>query len=128
MNKFTYMRFTFSSILILCLAFLLYLPFRLSADDTVYTKVDVNPVPTKTPPPDYPEDLRDKEVTGVVAVVIVIDEKGSVISATISKSSNPGFDAPALEAVKKWKFKPAQIAGAPVKMKLSVPLRFNLDQ
>jgi protein TonB len=107
---------------------LLCLPFRLAADDTIYTKVDVNPVPVKTPPPDYPESMKRQGVSGVVAVSIVIDETGTVISATVSKSSQPEFEAPAINAVKKWKFKPAQKDGAPVKMKVTVPIRFNLEE
>jgi len=99
----------------------------LMADDTVYTKVDVNPVPVKTPPPEFPYQMKRDGVSGVVAVMIVIDETGAVASCTISKSSNPAFEDPAVAAVKKWKFKPAQKDGAPVKMKLTVPIRFNLE-
>ena len=103
------------------------LPFSAAADDTIYTKVDVNPVPVKTPPPDYPEGMKRQGVSGVVAVSIVIDEKGAVVSATVAKSSQTEFEAPAMDAVKKWKFKPAQKDGAPVKMKVTVPIRFNLE-
>jgi len=113
---------------LLLLAVVVCLPLRLAADDTVYTKVDVNPVPVKTPPPDYPNDLRRQGVSGVVAVTITIDETGSVTSSTVSKSSNPDFEAPALAAVKKWKFKPAQKDGAPVKMKVTIPIRFNIEE
>ncbi len=98
------------------------------ADDTIYTKVDVNPVPVKTPPPDYPSAMKREGTSGVVAVSIVIDEKGSVASCTVTKSSHADFEGPALDAIKKWKFKPAQKDGVPVKMKLTVPLRFNLEE
>ena len=103
------------------------LPLHLNADDTIYTKVDVNPVPVKTPPPEYPEAMKRQGVSGVVAVSIVIDEKGVVTSTAVAKSSQVEFEAPAMEAVKKWKFKPAQKDGAPVKMKVTVPIRFNLE-
>lgn len=103
------------------------LPLLASADDTIYTKVDVNPVPVKTPPPDYPEAMKRQGISGVVAVSIVIDEKGTVVSASVAKSSQPDFETPALDAVKKWKFKPAQKDGAPVKMKVTIPIRFNLE-
>ncbi|MFT3868562.1 MAG: energy transducer TonB [Nibricoccus sp.] len=103
------------------------LPLTAAADDTIYTKVDVNPVPVKTPPPDYPDAMKRQGVSGVVAVSIVIDEKGSVVSTTVAKSSQPEFETPAMEAVKKWKFKPAQKDGVPVKMKVTVPIRFNLE-
>jgi periplasmic protein TonB len=98
------------------------------ADDTVHTKVDENPVPVKTPPPKYPDSLKREGVSGVVAVVLVIDEKGGIMSSTISKSSHPDFERPALEAVKNWKFKPAKKDGNPVKVRVTIPLRFNVDE
>lgn len=109
------------------LAVFALVPFQLCADDTIYTVVDVNPVPVKTPPPEYPEDLKRLGVNGVVAVSIVIDEKGKVISATIAKSSRRDFEASALEAIKKWTFKPAKKDGVAVKVRVTIPLRFDLE-
>lgn len=108
-------------------AALALLPLSVFADDTIHTKVDINPVPVKTPPPDYPESMKRQGVSGVVAVSVVIDEKGAVVSATVAKSSQAEFEAPAMDAVKKWKFKPAQKDGAPVKMRVTIPIRFNLE-
>ncbi len=97
------------------------------ADDTIYTKVDDNPVPIKTPPPKYPDSLKRDGISGVVAVILVIDEKGSIQEASISKSSHHDFEKPALDAVKNWKFKPATKDGNPVKVRVTVPLRFNVS-
>jgi len=109
-------------------AILACLPLCSFADDTVYTKVDVNPVPVKTPPPDFPDTMKRQGISGVVAVAIVIDETGIVTSANVSKSSSSEFEAPALAAVKKWKFKPAQKDGAAVKMRVTIPIRFNVEE
>lgn len=103
------------------------LPLTAQADDTIYTKVDENPVPVKTPPPRYPDSLKREGVSGVVAVTIVIDEAGLVTSTSVSKSSHPDFERPALEAVAKWKFKPAKKDGAAVKVKVTLPLRFSVE-
>jgi protein TonB len=103
------------------------LPSRSLADDTIYTKVDENPVPVKTPPPKYPDSLKREGVSGVVAVQIVIDETGVVASSSILKSSHPDFEKPALDAVRNWKFKPAKKDGTAVKVKVTVPLRFNVE-
>lgn len=100
---------------------------RMLADDTIYNKVDVNPVPMKTPPPIYPEALKREGGSGVVAVVIVIDEKGAVASAVVAKSSNSGLNEAAIEAVKKWKFKPAVKDGEKVKMRVTIPISFSLE-
>lgn len=101
---------------------------RLFAEDVIYTKVDVKPVPVKTPPPIYPEELKREGVSGVVAVSIVIDEKGLVASATVVKSSNPNLNDAAIAAVKKWKFKPGQKDGEPVKTRVTIPINFSLDE
>ncbi|MDX2186487.1 MAG: energy transducer TonB [Opitutaceae bacterium] len=98
------------------------------ADDTVYTQVDEKPVPLKTPPPRYPDAMKREGVSGIVAVSIVIDEGGNVIKATVAKSTNPEFDSPAVEAVEKWKFKPAKKDGNAVKVKVTVPLRFTAEE
>ncbi|MFT3784205.1 MAG: energy transducer TonB [Nibricoccus sp.] len=82
----------------------------------------------KTPPPAYPEAMKRQNVSGVVAVSIVIDETGMVVSATVAKSSQVEFEDAAIAAVKKWKFKPAQKDGAPVKTKVTIPLRFNVEE
>ncbi|MFT3783622.1 MAG: energy transducer TonB [Nibricoccus sp.] len=117
----------FNRLTLYVVLFLGFLSMPVWADDTVYTKVDVNPVPVKTPPPEYPYQMKRDGVTGVVAVTIVVDEKGAVATATVAKSSHADFEASAIEAVKKWKFKPAQKDGAPVKMRVTIPIRFNLE-
>ncbi|MBE2213544.1 MAG: energy transducer TonB [Opitutaceae bacterium] len=94
------------------------------ADDSI-TKFDKPPVPTKTPPPTYPASL--KGVNGMVAVVVIIDESGSVVDATVTKSSDPAFENPSIEAIKRWKFKPAEKDGQAVKAKVTIPVRFNAE-
>jgi len=113
---------------LLVLIGLALLPLQLRADDTIYTKVDENPVPVKTPPPRYPDSLRREGVSGMVAVTIVIDEAGAVSSTAVSKSSHPDFERPALDAVAKWKFKPGKKDGAAVKVRVTLPLRFNVEE
>jgi periplasmic protein TonB len=88
---------------------------------------DVRPVPTKTPPPEYPHSLKRDGVSGVVAVKVLIDATGSVAECSVSKSTNPGFEEAALEAVKKWKFKPAKKDGAPVEARLIIPIHFQIN-
>ena len=86
------------------------------------------PVPVRTVPPDYPSELRRDGVSGVVMITCVIDEKGDVQDPTIEKSSNPSFNPSALAAVKKWKFKPARLDGAPVSKKVTIPLKFTVEE
>jgi len=96
--------------------------------DGVYTKVDENPSPVKTAKPVYPSELRRDGIEGLVAVSVVIDETGDVISSKVAKSSNKAFESAALDAISKWKFKPAKKDGKTVKVKVTIPFRFSIDE
>lgn len=86
------------------------------------------PVPVRTVAPDYPRDLRDQKVSGVVMVKCTIDEQGNVSETEVSKSSNEGFDKFAIDALKKWKFKPARQDGSPIAMTVTIPIKFVAEE
>jgi len=108
-------------------ALLAAVPLFAQDADGIYTKVDEKPTPIKTAAPRYPSILKRDGISGLAAVQVVIDEKGKVISATVVKSTHPDFDRPALEAIERWTFKPAKVGGNPVKMRLTIPFRFNAE-
>ena len=85
------------------------------------------PVPVRTVPPEYPDELRREGVSGLVMVKCSIDEQGNVTETLVEKSSNTAFEKPALAAVKKWKFKPAKQDGNPVAIKVSIPIKFVFE-
>jgi protein TonB len=85
------------------------------------------PVPVRTVAPEYPNELRRDGVSGVVMVKCTIDEQGNVVDPTVEKSSNGAFEKPAIDALKKWKFKPAKQDGAPVAIKVSIPIKFVFE-
>lgn len=85
------------------------------------------PVPVRTVPPEYPAAMRDKKASGVVTVNCLVDEKGNVSESRVEKSTNEAFDQAALEAVKRWKFKPARQDGNPVSIRVSIPVRFVFE-
>ncbi len=93
----------------------------------VSPKVDEPPVPIKTHAPAYPEDLRQRGVSGVAMITAVVDESGTVLAAESNKASHEHFKQPAIDAVKHWKFKPAQLAGKPVKVRINIPVQFSVD-
>ncbi len=88
-------------------------------------KDDERPMPVKSVAPMYPEAMRRDHVSGIVMLRVVIDENGDVVERTVAKSSRPEFEAPALEAVQQWKFKPAKRAGMAVKATVTIPLKFS---
>ncbi len=85
------------------------------------------PVPVRTVPPDVPNELSRNGGTGLVTVNFLVDEQGAVQDAKIEKSSAPFLEEPALKAVKKWKFKPAKKDGVPVAIRVSIPIKFEVE-
>jgi protein TonB len=85
------------------------------------------PVPVRMVPPKFPSDMRREGTGGVVTVKCTIDEKGNVTDPVVEKASNDAFIAPALEALRKWKFKPAKKGGTPVALKVSIPIQFSIS-
>ncbi len=83
------------------------------------------PVPVRTVPPVFPEDMRRDGVSGVVTVSILIDEKGNVTEPKVVKTTHEAFSQPAIEALSKWKFKPAKQAGEAVAMRVNIPIQFT---
>jgi protein TonB len=92
------------------------------------TEYDTRATPVKTPPPDYPGNLKIDGISGVVAVKVIIDESGTVIECSVTKSSNVDFDQSAIAAVKNWKFTPALKGGSPVKSRMVIPIHFRIDE
>jgi periplasmic protein TonB len=102
---------------------ILTIAFAIASTVVAQTKIDP-PVAVRQVAPEYPEQLKDQHVMGLVVVKCTVDTQGNVIDPQIEKSSNEGFDQSALTAIKKWKFKPAQKDGAPVALKVSIPIKF----
>lgn len=76
--------------------------------------------------PDYPIILRASRLRGEVLVEFVVSEEGKVEDATIARTTNPAFNEPALEAIRKWTFQPAMQNNKAVKAKLQQPVTFDL--
>lgn len=75
--------------------------------------------------PVYPELARLAELEGVVLLKVGIDEQGRVREAIVLESV-PGLDEAALEAVRRWRFRPARQRDVPVPVWYYVPIRFSL--
>ena len=85
------------------------------------------PVPVRTVAPTYPDEMRRSGASGLVLVNCLIDERGAVTDPKVEKSSNAAFERPAIEALQKWKFKPATENGAAVSVRISIPIKFIVE-
>lgn len=78
--------------------------------------------------PEYPSNLRKRNIESRVIVSLKIDKKGESHAIEIYKSSGyNSFDQAALEAVKDWKFEAAELEGEKVEVIVNIPIRFKLN-
>jgi len=90
-------------------------------------KVRRKPKLEKNVRPPYPEDLRELEVEGLVALELVVDETGRVSSAKILRRLHPTLDKLAGEAAMELEFAPATVDGAAVQVKIPWEFIFVLE-
>jgi len=77
--------------------------------------------------PVYPSTARRRRLQGVVVVTVEVTADGAAQSVVVQRSSGyPVLDSAALDAVRNWRFTPAQRAGQSVSAAVQVPIRFRL--
>jgi periplasmic protein TonB len=93
-----------------------------------FWKVEVKPQPVNIPTPAYPEMARNAGIEGQTVVEALVDVDGSVADARVLKSAgNQSLDAAAIEAARRAKFTPAKQRDKPVRVWVSIPFRFTLQ-
>lgn len=86
--------------------------------------VDVRPVATREIEPDYPSELGSI-LTGKALVAFTVRADGKVADASVVQADDVLFGEAAVAAVSKWRFHPAQIKGAPVDCRMTLPFVFD---
>lgn len=76
----------------------------------------------------YPEIAKRAGVEGTVYVEAFVDETGAVTRVVVVKGIGAGCDEAAMAAVQKTKFRPGKQRGKPVKVRMSIPIRFRLQK
>jgi protein TonB len=85
--------------------------------------VDVRPVATREIEPDYPFDL-ESILTGKAVVAFTVRADGKVADTSVVAADDVLFGEAAVAAVRKWRFRPAQVKGAPVDCRMTLPFVF----
>ena len=75
----------------------------------------------------YPKSARRAGIEGRVFVAAYIDKEGNVVRTEVLKGVGSGLDAAAQRAVEKVKFTPGKQRGKPVRARVMIPVRFQLD-
>ncbi len=107
------------------------LPGHLS--DTVYgtpsAKVSqkiMEPETIKKVLPVYPESCRKNKIEGNVELAVAVDTKGRPEDVKVLHGVHPDLDKAAVDAVRKWVFKPYLVDGKPGKVVFKLNILFKL--
>ncbi len=84
------------------------------------------PVPTFKPEPEYSEDARKAKYQGEVWLTVVVDEKGVPQDIKVTRKLGLGLDEKAIDAVRKWRFKPGMKDGKAVPVMATIAVSFHL--
>jgi protein TonB len=110
------------------------------ADKTVLQDSDADALPTPTEEylvsqmptvltevrPAYPKEAREKELEGSVVMDILIDAEGKVRDISVV-DGDPLFRPGAVEAMRKFVFRPAKVDGKSVAVRIRYSLKFQLE-
>jgi periplasmic protein TonB len=84
------------------------------------------PVPILTPEAEFSDEARRNKYQGVCMIEAIVDSRGYPRSLRVVNSLGMGLDEKALEAVQKYRFKPAMKDGKPVSSIINVAVNFRL--
>jgi TonB family protein len=76
--------------------------------------------------PEYSEEARKAKYQGTVLLYIEVDPSGKAMNIRVARSLGLGLDEKAIEAVKRWKFKPGYKDGRPVTVAATIEVNFRL--
>ncbi|HEY6514765.1 MAG TPA: energy transducer TonB [Steroidobacteraceae bacterium] len=82
---------------------------------------------TRYVPPEYPDRALSSRISGSVTVQYVVDKKGYTKDVQVIESVPKGvFDSAATDAIRRWRYRPAQYNGQPVEVPVRTRIRFEL--
>ena len=77
--------------------------------------------------PLYPESARRAGIQGTTLLRIHIEPDGRVSDVSVERSAgHQSLDQAAADAVRRWRFEPAQSSSGPVAMSALVPVEFRI--
>jgi protein TonB len=86
-----------------------------------------SPIPIASPAPRYPPRALRRRETGTVRVQVEVGVDGVPIDVSVATSSDSReLDRAAVDAVRKWRFRPAQRDGQAVSSTVVIPVEFKL--
>ena len=96
--------------------------------DAIFSMADLEQPPRATYQAN-PVKSRElaKRTPATVYLIFIVDERGRVVDPKVQKSTDPLFEAPALAAIKQWRFEPGKRGGQAVRTRVRQPITFPKD-
>ena len=85
------------------------------------------PMPLNNVVAEYSAEARKQKIEGQVEVFVYVTEEGQPSQIRVLKPLGYGLDEKAIEAVRKWRFRPAMLAGVPIRTDITVEVNFRLN-
>ena len=90
---------------------------------------DTDVIPVVRVQPAYPRRAKQAGIEGSVTMEVLINPDGTVSQAKVMEADPPRlFDAAALTAIKRWKFRPKIVDGTPVPQRAKQTIEFTLPK
>ncbi len=77
------------------------------------------------PPPAYPQADWVAAIEGDVSLEAAIDAEGRVVAVEVVQGVSPGLDAAAVQALERWRYRPATRGGEPIRSVQRLTFRFR---
>jgi TonB family protein len=77
--------------------------------------------------PTYPEIAKLEHISGTVVLCATISKQGTISALDVVSSPDSSLSASALDAVKRWTYKPYLLNGEPTEVDTTITVNFNLN-
>jgi protein TonB len=77
--------------------------------------------------PEYPENLKDAKVGGVVVLEAVIGTDGRIQDVQVINSPDPDLGNAAVEAIRQWQFSTTLLNCTPIEVRMQVMVNFTIQ-
>jgi periplasmic protein TonB len=78
------------------------------------------------PDPEYSQEARQAKFQGTVVLWVVVGADGRPKQIRVQRTLGMGLDEKAIDAVRKWRFQPAEKDGHPVAVQVNIEVNFRL--
>lgn len=76
--------------------------------------------------PEFSDEARRAKYQGIVLIAVIVDAQGNPQNPRVVRALGMGLDEKALEAVKKYKFRPAMRGRTPIPVQITIEVNFRL--